>query len=175
MKQLLRKIATFLPHRIIEGPNGEPYLIRYFLFSVPNLVTCYLHRFIGDDPDRGFHNHPWNWAASIILAGRNTEYSFNSIGVYPATTITRPRLFNFIGKSKWHSIILDKDRSKQHVPIEAWSLFFHGTCQDHWGFLRIAKHRDHNGVHDGQVITIEREDTSEYKKWWKKCQLDFKT
>ena len=67
MRMLLMWITSFLPARVISD-NGHPYLERYYVCTLLG-VRIYLHRFVGSDPDRGVHDHPWAWARSIVLAG----------------------------------------------------------------------------------------------------------
>ena len=71
MVKFLYWLTARLPCRIINGPNGEPYLERYFLFSLFSLFgwTAYIHRFVDNDPNRGLHDHPWAWSCSLVLAG----------------------------------------------------------------------------------------------------------
>ena len=67
MRKLLFWLTSHLPCRII-AEEGSVYLERYYLFTLLGW-RFYLHRFVGSDPDRGLHDHPWSRAFSIILAG----------------------------------------------------------------------------------------------------------
>lgn len=81
INKLLTKISGRLSYRQIKGPDGEPYLERYFLTQFPKWRwlgkwaggIIYLHRFVDNDPDRGLHDHPWGVAYSFILSGQYVE------------------------------------------------------------------------------------------------------
>jgi len=132
MRALLMWITSFLPARVISD-NGQPYLERYYVGTLGG-TRIYLHRFVGSDPDRGVHDHPWAWAASIILAGWYLEETRR--GILPV------RWFNFLLGDSFHRII--KPDGMQDV----WTLFFHraGDVKS-WGFMR---HLD-----DGQALWTE--------------------
>ena len=61
--------------------DGSLYLARYVLAGVDALEThdpeepfsAFVHVLHGADGDRHPHNHPWRWAASVILNGGYAE------------------------------------------------------------------------------------------------------
>ena len=132
MRALLMWITARLPARVISD-NGQPYLERYYVGTLGG-VRIYLHRFVGSDPDRGVHDHPWAWAASIILAGWYLEESRR--GILPV------RWFNFLLGDSFHRII------KPEGMPDVWTLFFHkaGDVKP-WGFMRY--------LDDGQALWTE--------------------
>ena len=73
LSSILFKITSYCRCRIINGPDKKPYLERYHLFKLPVGYQVYLHRFVASDPGRGLHNHPWNRAISLVLAGQYEE------------------------------------------------------------------------------------------------------
>lgn len=58
------------PDQVIERV-GRPYIERWWL-ERGALRSIYVHRWLGDDPDQGLHDHPAD-SASIVLAGRQRE------------------------------------------------------------------------------------------------------
>ena len=111
-----------LPVRIIAD-EGRLYLERYYLCTAFG-VRCYLHRFVGSDPDRGYHDHPWRWALSIILAGWYIEEKRDGAHVR--------KLLNFLTGDTFHRVVLPENG-------DVWTLFVHRVGRvKSWGFLRAA-------------------------------------
>lgn len=121
MRTLLMWITSFLPARVISD-NGHPYLERYYVGTLFG-IRFYLHRFVGSDPDRGVHDHPWAWARSIVLAGWYLEER--------RTGIRTVRWFNSLEGDTFHRII------KPEGMADVWTLFYHkaGDVKP-WGFMR---------------------------------------
>ncbi|NMV37208.1 hypothetical protein [Ralstonia insidiosa] len=121
MRAILMWITSFLPARIISD-NGHPYLERYYVGTLFG-VRFYLHRFVGSDPDRGVHDHPWAWARSIVLAGWYLEER--------RTGLRTVRWFNSLEGDTFHRIIKPEGMS------DVWTLFYHkaGDVKP-WGFMR---------------------------------------
>src|SRR6218665_1650716 len=71
MSRLLYWLSGLLPCLIISD-NGNPHLERYYVGPAFG-VRFYLHRFVGSDPTRGLHDHPWPWpwpwARALVLSG----------------------------------------------------------------------------------------------------------
>jgi len=122
---LLRWIAARRPVALIYDA-GRPYLQRFHLVLFERLgFRVYLHRFIGSDPDRGLHDHPWAWALTLILSGWYFEERRDG---------TRARRWGYLIPSGdvFHRVVLPKRQR------EVWSLFVHGPYVKHWGFIRPA-------------------------------------
>lgn len=120
--------------------EGRPYLERYFLFAVNGWVF-YIHRFVGSDPDRGLHCHPWRIAFSIILSGwywEETSYGTHKV-----------KWFNWLVGDSKHRVVLPFDHKKlaffdaaemKYCAIPCWTLFFHKDVNaKKWGFSRDAE------------------------------------
>lgn len=122
MPSLIERGASRRPIKTINGPNGEPYLRRYFLFHVFG-VTAYLHHFVDSDPDRGLHDHPWRWSYSLVLVGGYLEQRFDGFH------LRKPGRIHSIRGTTFHRVILEARR-------DAWTLFIHGERYKKWGFLR---------------------------------------
>ncbi|WP_265299849.1 hypothetical protein [Verminephrobacter eiseniae] len=122
MSRLLYWLSGLLPCRIISD-NGNPYLERYYVGTAFG-VRFYLHRFVGSDPARGLHDHPWPWARSLVLSGWYYEQL--------RTGTRKVRWFNRLSGDTFHRVILG--------PGHCWTLFWHrAQYVKPWGFLRSVK------------------------------------
>lgn len=130
LNKLLFWLSGYLPCKIINGENGQPYLERYMIarWGKDGEHTIFLHRFLDSDPDKGIHDHPWD-SKSFILAGGYNEKRLVKEGALEKVILRniRPLTFNKIGKGDFHQIIM-----KKNTP--AWTLFYHGPRVKHWGF-----------------------------------------
>ena len=146
MNKLLFWLAGFLPCRIISD-NGVPYLERYYVCTLFG-VRVYLHRFVGSDPGRSLHDHPWRWAGSLVLSGWYNEETRSGI--------KRVRWFNWITGDTFHRVILPRDPFAHDLLDDVpelterpcWTLFFHRAAYvKPWGFLCKGIDRENsNGV-----------------------------
>lgn len=130
MRKLLFWLTSHLPCRII-AEEGSVYLERYYLFTLLGW-RFYLHRFVGSDPDRGLHDHPWPRAFSIVLAGWYFEETRSGT--------RKVRWINILTGDTFHRVVLPcgdylPDFSCDEQPC--WTLFFHRAKRTKgWGFLR---------------------------------------
>lgn len=127
--KILYKLSAHLRCRLIHRKAGEPYLERYWLFSLFG-VSAYLHRFVASDIDEGPHDHPWRVAVAMVLAGGYTEERGY---IHPTQ--------GFVGKDRqrkrWRINIIqghDFHRIKSAKP-ETWTLFIHTKKSKPWGFI----------------------------------------
>ncbi len=120
IRNLLYRLTDRMPCRIISD-SDQPYLERYYVGSVLGW-RFYLHQFVGSDPDRGVHDHPWRWAFAFLLAGHYLEQRRSGMRIV--------RWFNFITADTFHRVILHP----YQPPV--WTLFAHriGDAKP-WGFL----------------------------------------
>ncbi len=123
MKKLLHWITGMLPCRIISL-DGSPYLERYYVGQA--FGTCfYLHRFVGSDPAKELHDHPWAWAYSLVLSGSYTEET--------RAGLRQVRFFNRINGLSFHRVLMNQGET-------CWTLFFHPIKKTkQWGFLYQSK------------------------------------
>ena len=149
LQSLLFRLSNRLPCRIINGPDGEPYLERYYLFGLRGW-HCYLHRFVASDPDRGLHDHPWERAFSLILSGGYDEARFAD-EAQTRTSIRRCRVgsVNALRGKDFHRVLLAPQ-------AQAWTVFSHGPRVKGWGFIT-----------DGDYVSFAA-DASEFRHrdWW---------
>jgi hypothetical protein len=129
LTRALYRLAGRLPCRLIKV-NDKPYLERYYLGSWLG-CTAYLHRFVSGDDERHVHDHPWNKAVAIVLAGRYIEERVTwlcpSYGWMDTLRAMRPGRINIIRGRDFHRVTRPKP--------ETWTLFMHGPRIKGWGFL----------------------------------------
>lgn len=159
---LARRLRVRLIYfNVIENPI--PYLERFYL-GQRNGYTYYLHRYLGPDPDRDLHNHPWKFSHSRILHGgyieRRLEFGFQKrkIEYIPSNVINTVRGFyyynavsskNTLGEYTWHSIVEIQEP-------ETWTLFWHSDWFRSWGFL----------TDKGYQPSKEKTDSISRDHWW---------
>lgn len=144
MRALLRWLVSRLPVRVIFDETGtRPYLSRFYLFGAPERgsfdangdpkpearlprgLGLYVHRFHRSDEDRELHNHPWQWALSLVLAGGYVEERRIEGGAI-RTRVVGPGSLNYITADTFHRVdLIDED---------AWTLFLVGPRVGSWGF-----------------------------------------
>jgi len=91
--------------RLINRNPNEPYLERYYLGTVRG-VTFYLHRFVNKDADKETHDHPWSWAASVVLCGSYVEEIVTAL-CPDRGPVVKERIvsfFNWISATRFHRI-----------------------------------------------------------------------
>lgn len=138
--------------------TGRPYLTRIYLTPDYHwwrdiLPGVFLHKFWTSDPDRGYHNHPWRWAYSLILKGGYLETRELPKGwgfIVPISRNVRlPWRWNKITNEDFHYVtLLDEDEG-------AWSLFIAGPVGGRWGFLKdgVFEEQRRAGVEqDGELL-----------------------
>lgn len=157
MKPIAKLLYWFtgrLPCRIISD-DGRPYLERYYLGTLLG-VRFYIHRFVGSDPARGLHDHPWPWAGSLVLSGwyweeaRGTEqHAITQVlaQLHGTTGIVRRKVrwFNWLTGDSFHRVVLPTRPVRllrdgkyiEQLDEPCWTLFFHRAAYTKpWGFLR---------------------------------------
>lgn len=171
---LLEKITNHLPCRIIDDGENE-YLERYYLFTFLGW-RFYIHKFVGSDPDRGLHDHPFAKAYSVILSGwywEETRYGIRKI-----------KWFNSLTGDTFHRVVLNNQRKERivweqghrrssgeydFVQMPCWTLFFH-TSENvkPWGFLRPERFQNGIPCPTGRQIFEPYRYTREgsQKDWW---------
>lgn len=141
LRQWFARLLSGRPHVRIHP--GE-YLDRWYLIPRNRFFNVYLHRFLGSDPGRHLHDHPW-WNLSIVLKGGYDEsrpvgspyweyrYEERTEGVVEIATFPLLRL-------KPHgpgSVVLRKatdSHSLKMLKIPTWTLFITGRKTREWGF-----------------------------------------
>jgi hypothetical protein len=100
-------------------------------------IEIYLHKFHRSDNDGALHNHPWQWAVSLVLAGGYSEERRvnktvslgGEFGVVQHAVERRnvfPLSVNVIRHDTFHRVDLFEP--------DAWSLFVVGPRVSSWSF-----------------------------------------
>ncbi len=117
--------------------DGSPYLTR-IMFPRIFGMRLFLHHFHRGDGDQDLHNHPWKWAASLVLSGFYIEERLEGVipmkGLKP-TVMTETRVvtrFNFLRDTDYHRV--------DSLHGDVWTLFLTGPRTQDWGFLVEGNH-----------------------------------
>ncbi len=135
------------PMRFIRTNPERPYLERYFLAEADGQIA-YLHRFVNGDGDRYIHDHPWDFAASLILTGGYTEFRREGVAAAEEELIWLPGDINEIYGNTLHRI--------DSTQPETWTLFVHTAWVRDWGFLDDA----------GNMHRDQSEPDGTHRFWW---------
>ena len=124
--QALELVSRFLPEpRVIFDRNGRsPYLTRWTLFRARR-ARVFLHRFHRGDDELELHNHPWRWAASLILAGGYLEERRDASGAVRIRQV-KPGTVNVLVADTFHRVEL--------LSGSCWSFFVAADRVQSWGF-----------------------------------------
>lgn len=125
-------ITNFLPVKVIRDDKGVPFLYRYHLFTLgydgPGLC---IHRFVKSDPERGYHDHPWNKALSFILCGGYAERILDKNKKDYTTHIRGRWTFNYLdGVNTFHRVMIEEGK-------DAWTLFAFSGRSKIWGMVSL--------------------------------------
>lgn len=148
LSSVLSRFATWALSKNAPGPykgeddkrwaytietDGDKYLTR--ILSPRFLgVRVYLHHFHRPDGDRNLHNHPWRWAASLLLSGSYDEerLAVPEVEGCLETQVRHVRRFNYLTDQDYHAV------KKLHGDV--WTLFVIGPSKQDWGFLTDKGH-----------------------------------
>lgn len=146
-------ITNYLPVKVIRDDKGVPFLYRYHLFTLGNdgPGMC-IHRFVKSDPERGYHDHPWNKAVSFILCGGYTERILDKNSEPGYVSYQRNRFtFNFLdGVNAFHRVMIDEGK-------DAWTLFIFQKRSKTWGMVSL------DGKYKAMSTTVKDNDGG----WWR--------
>jgi hypothetical protein len=123
------------PDVVINGnENGEEYLRRWHIIPRNRWLNIYLHHFVGDDPGRDFHDHPWG-SLSICLKGRmieSYEPEYSPFYGYDGskTRVIQPGSIHYRKSTFLHRI--------DQILKGTWTLFITGPKVREWGFVTFA-------------------------------------
>lgn len=130
---------------VILAPDGEPYLYRWHIFYDNKIGNTFFHVQVKSDPERPFHDHPWD-NTSLILAGGYTEH-YSTFPRHQDTTklhsIRSLEKGDFVmrGATTAHRLILPPE-----FPY-AMTLFSTGPKTRPWGFWYPGCDWHHNERH----------------------------
>lgn len=125
----------------------KEYLRRYYLLRPDSshrkttdiAFNPFLHQFMSSD-DPVYHDHPWNWFASIIIKGGYWEHTpwgthWRSPGHYRYQNCLEQRNFGY--DDNGNAIDLPANLHWVEVPKsgKTWTLFIRGRTDHNWGFV----------------------------------------
>lgn len=131
--RLLYRLTANRPCRLIHRQPGQPYLERYWLFSLLG-ITAYLHRFVAADVNEPPHDHPWGHALAWVIAGGYTEqrgHIHPRAGFKGAARSVKRWHLNHIRGHDFHRI--------SAAQPETWTLFIHTKKSQPWGFIETTE------------------------------------
>lgn len=130
------------PHLTLCRDDGTVYLRRWYLLPRSWSFSVYLHQFLGDDDERGLHDHPYNNASlALSRSGYMEQIPIRAPTVAnpcPPTVVTWRRPFCLVCRKAEdpHRVLLIRrcslNGTVERVPC--WSLFFRGRRRHDWGF-----------------------------------------
>lgn len=111
------------------GDPADPYMVRWHLWRIRWLSSCYLHLVRRSDDDRALHDHPW-WNVSLVLAGGYVEVMPVD---YSAPAGRVRRVWRAVG-----SLTCRRARASHRLVVPdhapAVTLFLTGPRVRNWGF-----------------------------------------
>ncbi|MCB1476612.1 MAG: hypothetical protein H6883_07140 [Rhodobiaceae bacterium] len=130
LKRAERVMESRKPDFLI-GPQGDPYMQRWWLIPRNRVFNIYLHRILHDDDDRALHDHPWP-SVSIMLKGKLGELYRGRDGQTHVRKIQPGRI---IWRGPWfaHRLTLWPEFSGLMQPF-AVTIFITGPRVREWGF-----------------------------------------
>ncbi len=155
---LVVQLTNWLPVKVVRDADGEPFLYRYHLISLTdNGPGVCLHRFVKSDPDRGYHDHPWQRSFSFILCGSYLERLLCA-DRKNFTEKQRPRwTFNYLnGSETFHRVMVDEGK-------DVWTLFFFQKRSKTWGMVDLV----------GKYRAMSQAVSDLDGGWWKYAKTGF--
>lgn len=131
------------------GQMEKKHLQRTYIKKKGLLPEVFLHKFYASDSDRHLHNHPWEWAKSLILKGSYQEEK--AYGIDNFVFFRKPGDVNSITKLDYHRVTLCNNE-----PV--YTLFVAGKRTQSWGFSVDGVHvpwQDYVVKHNNYVTDLD--------------------
>lgn len=109
-----------LPCDAVISHSGDEYMRRFYLPSSPNKTTARYHHILASDPDKDFHDHPWDFV-STLLHGVYIEHTPRGSIVYKAPCVIHRKA------AQLHRLELPEG------PV--WSYVLLGPVKRKWGYM----------------------------------------
>lgn len=145
------KLTNYLPVKVIRDDKGVPFLYRYHLFSLTNdgPGMC-IHRFVKSDPERGYHDHPWDRSLSVILCGNYEERILNDDKITYNTYRRNRWTLNYLnGVNVYHRVMVEDGK-------DVWTLFMFQKRSKTWGMVSL----------EGKYKQMSTAITDQDGGWW---------
>lgn len=122
--------------RVLHGPDGSPYLIRWAL-HLPRGYAIYLHKMVREDFGRELHDHPWRFLTLILKGGYLEEYRkpgdpvrlpFSGRMATPRVRVNVPGMIRLNPAHHMHRVFSLCGRGP------CWTLVLRGRSKREWGF-----------------------------------------
>jgi len=114
------------PDFTIKTPDGEIYLLRWYIIPRNPYFNIYLHKFVHSDDSRALHDHMYVNLSILIKNGYMEQFSRGiKFRTAPCLILRKP--------STLHRIQLHCDDNEKEIP--AWSIFITGPRIREWGFM----------------------------------------
>lgn len=119
-----RVLISGKPHFYIGG-ESDPYLMRWYLIPQNPVINIFLHKFMREDDDRAFHDHPWNFI-SVMIRGGYREFTDDGMIVRKSPSIAARKA------THRHRVELLSNENGGRIPC--WTLIVTGSKIRTWGF-----------------------------------------
>jgi hypothetical protein len=154
VRRWLIERAQRSPYEHIEGPEGDRYMGRWWLFNPYDRETrrarypwcpfsVRIHHICRPDHGRDLHDHPWN-ARTIVLRGYYGEWRLSAVQADRDLGLHEWQLRDTGDTAKLR--YGEFHRISDVCPGGAWTLFITGRYQGTWGFWVKGKkvpYREH--------------------------------
>ncbi len=152
IKICVEKITDNIPVKVIRDDKGVPFLYRYHILSLSdNGPGLCFHRFVKSDPDRGYHDHPWERSVSFILCGKYDERVLaRDKTTFEERTFNRWSFNHLDGIKTFHRVMIEEGE-------EVWTIFAFGSRSKTWGMKGL------DGTFKQMSKTIKDTDGG----WWR--------
>lgn len=116
---MARRFMDTEPSQVL-GPDGDPYLRRWWLEKDRSTGSVYIHQMLRSDRDEEFHDHP-SANLSIVLEGEMIEHTPEGITRWRAGDIVARR---------------PEDRHRIEIEAPLITMWIMGPKVREWGFWR---------------------------------------
>ena len=130
-----------LPCDRLLDSGGAEYMRRYYLSHGRGPQTRF-HQILADDPDRYWHDHPWDYTTRLLSGAGYIEHTpSGAVSYRPGDVLVRKA-------GQLHRLEL--------IDGPVWTYFVTGRWKRAWGFMTERGWIDHRAMRSGTVAGCER-------------------